>query len=156
MLRRLGLLCLLAVALVPADARAQRGMNRTSGPAMTPFGPVYNPTQTPEYRLFARNPAAYQQLMMERMARVNYRQQQQLLKQQQAFEKWLKQQKARKDKGQPTDPAYDQLLKMQEQAARNAALVNHGRRPAKKSARRAITPEPKATTATKEAKPKGP
>src|SRR5256885_3555333 len=64
MLRRLSLLGLLVVALVPADARAQRRAvkDNYSGPAMTPFGPVYNPTQTPEYRLFARNPAAYQQL----------------------------------------------------------------------------------------------
>lgn len=64
---RLIALGLFAVAwLIPVPAQAQRGMRGSSGPAMSPYGPVYNPTQSPDYRLRASNPAAYQQLMLQR------------------------------------------------------------------------------------------
>jgi hypothetical protein len=122
----------------PGTAHAQRGRY---GPAMSAYGPVYNPTMSPEYQLWARNPEAYEQLMMQRQMQMEYRQQQAMLKQQQQFEKWLKEQKAKKDKGQPTDPAYDQIVKMQEQQ--------------EKAAKEAATPRPRRKrTSAKGASPK--
>jgi hypothetical protein len=113
---------------------------------MTPDGPVYNFTMTPEYRLWASNPEAFEQLMLQRQMAANAKQQQEMLKQQQAFDKWLKDQKAKKDKGQATDPAYDQLLRMQaaaEQQQQKEALRHRNTR------RRARTrpATPKAATA---------
>jgi hypothetical protein len=112
-------LLLLSAALVlsgmTSDAWAQR--RGRSGPAMTPYGPVSNPTQSPEWRQAGGNPMIYEQIMMQKMMAAEQKQMQQqyqaLQKQQQAYEKWLKEQKAKKDKGQPVDPAYQQLLDAQ-------------------------------------------
>lgn len=113
---RLVVVTVILIAL-PSLAHAQRRGRLRGGPVISPYGPVYNPVMSPEYRLWVSNPAAYEQLMM-------YRQQQMMMKQQQAymkemkrerqvFDKWVKTQKARKDKGLPTDPDYDQYLRMQ-------------------------------------------
>jgi hypothetical protein len=121
----------IVMAALPALAFARgRGYGRV-GPAMTIYGPVYNPTATPEYRLWASNPAAYEQMMMMRQQQFLMKQQQAYMKQmkvqQQQFGKWVKTQKSRKDKGLPTDPMYDQYLRMQE-AAGPAFLPNENDR----------------------------
>jgi hypothetical protein len=132
---RLILVATLATAFLAgtAPAHAQRGYRR--GPAMTPYGPVYNPTMSPDYRLYASNPAAYEQMMMNRQIQSANKQQQAAQKQQEQFQKWLKDQKAKKEKGKPTDPAYDQLLKYQEAQAqaelKTSARKNAKRTPAK-------------------------
>jgi len=88
------------------------------GPAMSIYGPVYNPVASPEYRLWASNPAAYEQLMMRSQQQYMMKRQQAYMKQMKAqkqqFDKWVKTQKARKDKGLATDPMYDQYLRVQE------------------------------------------
>ena len=70
MSRRFGLAMMLAGLLLwPGLAQAQRGMSRYANtPAMTPYGPVFNPTQTPEWRQAGGNPVVYQQIMMQKMA----------------------------------------------------------------------------------------
>lgn len=107
----------IVLAALPGLALARgRGYGR-SGPAQTIYGPVYNPTMSPEYRLWASNPAAYEQLMMMRQQQFLMKQQQayarQMKLQEQEFNKWVKAQKARKDKGLPTDPDYDRYLRIQ-------------------------------------------
>ena len=111
MTRRLGglALALAAILLLTPAARAQGRFGR-SGPAMTPDGPVWNPTQTPEWRQAGGNMEVYQMIMQQKMFQAQLKQQQQLIKQQQAFQKWMKDQKAKKDKGQPYDKAYDQVV----------------------------------------------
>ena len=87
------------------------------------------------------------------MWKASQKQQQQLLKQQRAFEKWLKAQKAKKDKGQPTDPAFDQLLKMAEaqQTMQDPARRPNRRGPARKSTAR---PKPAVETGPDDDRPK--
>ena len=129
-MRRLIAACIISALLLQigaASVLAQRYARR-NGPAMTVYGPVYNPTMSPEYRLWANNPGAYEQLMMQRRAlwlqqqqKAAAKQQQALVKQRQAFEKWLKEQKKRKDEGKATDPAFDRYMSMNEAAAKNAA-----------------------------------
>lgn len=119
MKRLLGIGLLLALIASPRDAQAQKGGR--SGSAMTPFGPVTNPTQTKEWRLAGSNPVAYQAMMDQKAAAARQKaaqkeaqalqkQQQAVQKQQQAFEKWLKDQKSKKEKGKPVDPAYQRML----------------------------------------------
>jgi hypothetical protein len=120
----------------PETAQAQYGRRRY-GPAVSAFGPVYNPSMSAEYRLWASNPEAYEQLMMQRQYQYEQKLQQNYQKQQQAFQKWLKSQKAKKDKGQPTDPAYDQIMKQQEMAAQ--AQLREATRPRGRAARRAAS-----------------
>lgn len=94
-----------------------RGRGYRSGPAMSVYGPIYNPTSSPEYRLWAGSPAAYERMVMMRQQQMVMRQQQMYMKQmkqqQQYFKNWVKTQKARKAKGLPTDPDYDQYLRIQ-------------------------------------------
>lgn len=98
---RLIALGLLAVALlIPIPAQAQRGGRGSSGPAMSPYGPVYNPTQNPDYKLRASNPAAYQQLMLQRQMQAAQQYQQQMMKQQQQLQK--NQKGAALNQGAPT------------------------------------------------------
>src|SRR6478735_6430623 len=91
---------------------------------MTPFGPVYNPTQSAEWRQAGGNPEIYNQILQQKMMAAQQKameaEYKAALKQQQAYEKWLKDQKARKDKGQPVDPAYQRLLDLD--AQQKAAL----------------------------------
>ncbi len=147
MSRRLVFVAALTMASLAqvSTAHAQRGYNR-NGPAMTPDGPVYNPTSSPDYQLWARNPAAYEQLMYQRQMQYNAQQMAAYQKQQAAFQKWLKDQKAKKDKGQPTDPAYDQMLKVQA-AQEAAALKAQAKIEAKKAAAQAKKDKLKAKKA---------
>jgi hypothetical protein len=138
-------LCLMAVvafaALAPGDAYAQRYRN-SNAPIMTPDGPI----PAAEYRLWASNPAAYEQMIYQRQMQMAQLEQQQMIKQQQAFEKWLKEQKAKKAKGQATDPQYDELMRMQEQEeARQKAMKERPK------SRRARALAGKAKGATKSA-----
>jgi hypothetical protein len=139
------------------SAHAQRG-NR-SGLAMTPYGPVYNPMLSPDYRLYAANPALYEQVVTARQMQAANKQQQQMLKQQRVFAKWLKDQKSKKDKGKPTDPAYDQLMKMKEAQA-NAAFKATAKSSSRKSGSTksrstgsSTSTKDSATTASKSADP---
>jgi hypothetical protein len=110
----------IVMAALPGLVLARGGGAGGSGPAMSVYGPVYNPAMSREYRLWAASPGAYQQMMMMRQQQFLMKQQQAYIKQmklqQRQFDKWVKAQKARKDKGLATDPLYDQLLRMQEAA----------------------------------------
>ena len=87
----------------------------------------------------------YEQIMMQKMMAAQQKAQNQqyqaMLKQQQAFQKWTKDQAARKAKGQPVDPAYQQMLDnetqykaaMEARAARAAAKKEKKRHPAKQA-----------------------
>jgi len=67
-LRRLAPALLALAVLVPTSAYAQRGFGRSHrGPAMTAFGPVYNPTMSPEWRMAGGNPVVYEQIMHMKM-----------------------------------------------------------------------------------------
>lgn len=85
MARRLGFAVALTILTVPGLVQAQYG--RRFGGAMTPFGPVYNPAMTPEWRQSGGNPEVWQQLMMQKMAA---QQQAAFQKQVQAYQKWAK------------------------------------------------------------------
>jgi hypothetical protein len=152
--RSIGVLALVAIlAALPTTARAQRGY-RNSGPAMTPYGPMYNPTQSPEWRQSGGNPYVYQQLMQQKammyQQKAMQQQYQAMQKQQQAFEKWMKEQKAKKDKGQPYDPQYDKIvdaMNKNAQAALNASQPR-SRRSTKKHATPAASTQPVDTPST--------
>jgi len=128
MTRRFSLLAMLVGLLaVPSAAQAQHRGNRNA-PAMTPYGPVYNPTQTPEWRQAGGNYAVWQQIMMQKMA----------AQEQAAFQKELAQ--------------YQKMLKAQGQKppsglANGQPMYNTPmpRRRVKKK------PTPKPTTSAKEA-----
>lgn len=140
-----GLCGVFFVAAEPAHAQWRY---RRSGPAMSVFGPTYNPTMSPEYRLYLSDPEAYEQLMMQRQFQY---QQQIYQKQQQVFQKWLKDQKAKKDKGQPTDPAYEQYLRQQSAASQFApptpTTTRRGRSTRRTPTTGAVTASPKETAA---------
>jgi hypothetical protein len=123
-------LCLTAMLLGLArtsEAR-QRGKRGANPMVRTPYGTFTNPTMTPEWRQAGGNPVVYQQMMrrkMEGLQRQNMQKAyQDMRKQQEAFQKWYKEQKALKDKGKPTDPMFDQVLASQaaQEAAVNKAL----------------------------------
>ncbi len=128
----------LLVAANPAQGRG-RGRGR-SGPAMTPYGPVVNPTSTPEWRQAGGNPMIYEAIMEQKAAAARQKLMQQqaaaMQKQRQAFEKWAK---AKKDKGQSVDPEYQQMLDQEPQikaaaearAARASSRKTHKAAPAK-------------------------
>jgi hypothetical protein len=118
----------LCLATTTAEAR-QRGGHRRANPwIQTPYGRIQNPTMTPEWRQAGGNPMVYQQMMrrkMEGLQRQNMQKAYQAMrKEQAAFDKWYKEQKALKDKGKPTDPMFDQLQarKAAEEAAVNKAI----------------------------------
>lgn len=58
---------LFGLLVVPSAVQAQMGRFRNA-PAMTANGPVYNPTQTPEWRQAGGNYAVWEQIMMNKMA----------------------------------------------------------------------------------------
>lgn len=149
MARSIALIILLSVLLIPGEARAQRrgGTRGGTRQPMSVDGPVYNPALSPEWRQAGGNPMIYQQIMQQKYLAAQQKQMQKeaeaLRKQQQAYEKWLKEQKAKKDKGQPVDPAYQQMLDQEAQykaavearAARAAAKKAKKSAPAKKAAK---------------------
>src|SRR5690349_17995442 len=100
------LIALAVLMALPGVAQAQR--RRGNGKVYGPGGLMYD-TNSPEWRASGGNFMVYGQLMEQKALRAQQqafaKQMQQMAKQQQAFQKWLKVQKARKDKGQPTDPA---------------------------------------------------
>ena len=132
-------LTLLALSATESPAWAQGRARHASPWIQTPNGPVYNPALSPEWRQSGGNPMVYQQMMQQRMMRLQQqnmtKQYQEMQKQQQAFEKWYKDQKAKKDKGQKTDPAFDELLK-QQQAADAAAAAELAKQQAKQQAKK--------------------
>jgi len=147
-MKRLLVLSALVLAGMPHSAWAQRGR---SGPAMTPYGPMTNPTQSPEWRQAGGNPMIYEQIMMQKMMAAQQKEMQKqyqaLQKQQQAYEKWLKEQKAKKDKGQPVDPAYQQLL--DNQARFKAELEARAAKTAAKKSKKSSSAKTKTRTKTK-------
>ena len=144
MKRTLGFVLLVLMLAPPQAAPAQRGRGRgRDGPAMSVGGPVFNPTQTPEWRQAGGNIEVYEQLMMQKQYQAEQKQYQAMLHQRQAHQKWLKGQAARKAKGQPVDPAYTQMLaqeellrkQQEEQAAKLAAKKARAKRPTKAKAK---------------------
>jgi len=142
-------------------AQAQRGSRR--GPAMTPYGQVYNPTQSPEWRQAGGNPIIYNQIIEQKLmaaqqkamasqlkaAEAEYKA---LQKKQQAHERWLKEQKAKKEKNQPVDPAYQRLLDLE--AQQKAAMEARISRAAAKRTKKRPTSKPAVPPVT-EAKKDG-
>jgi ATPase subunit of ABC transporter with duplicated ATPase domains len=82
--RLLGLAVVLGLMVMPSMAHAQRGRNV---PAMSPYGPIYNPTQTPEWRQAGGNYEVWEQIMMQKMAA---QEQAAFQKQLAAYQKWAK------------------------------------------------------------------
>ncbi len=110
-----GVVLLTILVTSPRTAEAGRGGSRyrnASPWASTAYGPVYNPALSPEFRQAGGNPYAYQQLLQRKLMA---QQQQAMMKQQQAYMKWYKDQQSRKAKGQPTDPAFNQMESMEQQ-----------------------------------------
>ena len=88
MRRSLQLAILIGLVAFPSMARAQRGLSRyRNTPAMTPYGPVVNPTQTPEWREAGGNMEVWQQIMMQKAAA---KEQAAMAKQQAEYQKALK------------------------------------------------------------------
>lgn len=54
---------------------------------MIPYAPVYNPGQNRDYQLRASNPAANQQLVLQRQMQAAWKYQEQMIKQQQHLQK---------------------------------------------------------------------
>ncbi len=151
MKRFLGLAFLTTMAMaLPQAAQAQRYRN---GPVQTPWGPEQNVTQSAEWRQAGGNLEVYQQIMYQKYMAAQQKQMdkenQEYVKQQQAFQKWVKEQAAKKAKGQPTDPAYDRMIAIQEQEqkameaqAAKAAAKAAKKKPAKKASTKASTNAP--------------
>ncbi len=110
---------------------------------MSPYGPVTNPTMTPEWRQAGGNLLIYQEIMdqkaavvrekaMKQKALAEQKQQKAAKKQQQDFEKWVKEQKAKKEKGKPVDPEYQRMLD-QEGRLKAAAEARAARSASKKT-----------------------
>lgn len=80
-----------ALALAFVGAASPNGLAGSrhygNGPAMTAFGPVYNPTMSPEYRKARGNWAVYEQLMQQKW---NAQEQQQVLAAQKQWAAYLK------------------------------------------------------------------
>lgn len=135
MKRLLGIAVLTCLVSAPSVAQAQR--RGRGGPAVSVDGPVFNPTQTPEWRQAGGNLMVYQQIMEQKMMVAQQKQMQQnyqaMVKQQQAYDKWLKDQKAKKEKGKPVDPAFQQMLDQEAQfkAAQEARAARVAARRAK-------------------------
>ena len=154
MKRLLGIAVLTCLVAAPSVAQAQR--RGRGGPAMSVDGPVFNPTQTPEWRQAGGNLMVYQQIMEQKMMVAQQKQMQQnyqaMVKQQQAYDKWIKDQKAKKEKGKPVDPAFQQMLDQEAQfkAAQEARAARIAAKKAKTTKVRSATPV--AETPTAEAK----
>ena len=138
MRRPLTLAFFAALLALPSSAMAQRG--RHSGPIMTADGPV----SPAEWRAAGGNPIVYQQLMeqkqMAAQEKAMQQQYQAMQKQQVAYDNWLKDQKAKKDKGKPVDPAYQSLL---DEKARYEAAIEA------RAAKAAAKKKGKTTSSTK-------
>jgi hypothetical protein len=113
MTRRL-VLVLTMMAVLASPAVAQRGGNRGNRTVQTPYGPVFNPTLSPEWRQAGGNPMVYQQIMRQRQMLAQQKamqgQAKAMQKQQDAFNKWYSEQKAKRDKGEPTDAAFERMF----------------------------------------------
>ena len=151
MKRLLGIALLTCLVAAPSAAQAQR--HGRGGPAMSVDGPVYNPTQTPEWRQAGGNLAVYQQIMEQKMLVAQQKQTQQnyqaMVKQQQAHDKWIKDQKAKKEKGKPVDPAFQQMLDQEAQfkAAQEARAARIAAKKAKTTRVRSAPPAAEAPAA---------
>ena len=154
-LTSLGFVCL----ALPTAAHAQRGRNFTP---VTPFGQAYDPTL---WKQSNGNMVVYQQLFEQKMMVAQQKAMQQeyqaMVKQQQAREKWLKEQAAKKSKGQPVDPAYSQLLaqqaeyqKAQEARAAKIAAAKAKRDATKARVKKAIKEKEEKLKAAREDAPK--
>ena len=100
MLRNLLFLPILAALVATAsEAGAQYHHGYRGGVVeMTPFGPMANFGTSPDYMLFVRNPAAYEQVMMQREQKMMAMQQKQMIQYQQAYMKEMQtEQKAYQD-----------------------------------------------------------
>ncbi len=122
------------LAAVPDSAFAQR-RGRSNSPGMTPYGPEFSPA---EWKQAGGNPMIYEQIMEQKMMAAQQKAMQQeyqaMVKQQQAYQKWIKDQAAKKAKGQATDPMYDQMLAQEAavQKARDEAIARAAAKKAKK------------------------
>src|SRR4051794_39799829 len=101
--RRLALFAMLGLMPAVAEAQFSQGATghggghrggRGGGGAMSPDGPVFNPTQTPEWRQAGGNMERYQAIMqqksMQQQQKLLDQQQKELSRRQQAFDKWVK------------------------------------------------------------------
>ena len=150
MKRSIALAIVTVVTALPGMAQAQRG-RMSSGPAMTPYGPMTNPTQSAEWRQAGGNPMIYEQIMEEKMMVAQQKAMQQeyqaMQKQQQAYQKWFKEQQAKKAKGQPVDPAYQRML--DQEAEYKAAIEARAIKAAAKKAARKTKAVKKPATSKK-------
>ena len=147
MMRLLAPVLIAAVLGTGQTALAQRRQT-----AMTPYGPVRNLTSTPEWRQAGGNPIIYQRIMEEKYQLAQEKamkpQIQAMIKQQKAYEKWLADQKAKKEKGKPVDPEFQRML--DEEARMKAANEARAERAAAKKAKR--SPAAKRAAAAKASK----
>ncbi len=120
--RAFGLTVLFVSVLMVLGTAQISFAQRRSPYIQTPYGTM--DTRSAAYRMSGGNPDAYFAIQMQQYQQKAMMQEyQQLQKQQQAFQKWYADQKAKKAKGQKTDPAFDKLEKDQDaaQAAADAA-----------------------------------
>lgn len=130
-------------------AMAQRGGR---GSSAAPGSPAYNFTSSPEWRQAGGNYGLYLQIMeqkammaQQKAMQAEYKEYQKQLqaaqKQQAAYEKWIKDQQAKKEKGKPVDPAYQQML--DEEARYKAAVEARAARIAAKKTKKKPAAKPK-------------
>lgn len=127
---------------------------------MTPDGPIKFYYTTPEWRQAGGNPIIYRQLVEQKLRAAHEKamrpQYEAMLKQQKAFEKWLADQEAKKEKGKPVDPAYQRMLDEEAriQAAIEAQVAKAAARKMKRSpaAKKAAAKKPDEAAKVEETK----
>ncbi len=119
--RRHWVLAIAALALlIPNAAEAGRGYSRSRGPAMTAYGPIYNPALSQQYRAYIQNPAGYERMMMAKQQQALFKQQQAMFQQ---YQKWAK------------TPEGKKYLEQQQQAQQQAIERQRAREQARKEAK---------------------
>lgn len=135
------LLAVLALMPLAAQARGRRG-SKVYGPG----GLMYD-TNSADWKASGGNINVYRQRMAQKAMMAQQKvMMQRMAKQQQAFQKWYKDQKAKKDKGQPTDPAFDRYTRMVDQ--QNEMALKQAQ-PFRSPAQRATSRRSKSKSASK-------
>jgi hypothetical protein len=140
-------LAVLTLMPLAAQARGRRGSSKVYGPG----GLMYD-TNSADWKAAGGNINVYQQRMAQKAMMAQQKlMMQQMAKQQQAFQKWYKDQKSKKDKGQPTDPAFDRYNQMVDR--QNEMLIKQAQS-FRSPAQRATSRRSKTKTTTSSATPK--
>lgn len=136
---------LAVLTLMPIAAQAG-GRGSRSSKVYGPGGLMYD-TNSPAWKAAGGNVNVYQQMMAQKATMARQKAMaQQMAKQQRAFQKWYKDQQAKKAKGQPTDPAFDRYNKMVEQQNKMALKqAQPFRSPAQRTAVKRSKPKTRAT-----------